>query len=57
MQKKTLLSCSVSYGVNSGMEKFPAAEELAVKVRGAVKGYGSQLVLKGLNMDVPRGSM
>ena len=31
--------------------------ELAVRVRGAVKGYGSHLVLKGLNMDVPYGSM
>ena len=33
------------------------SEDLAVKVRGAVKGYGSQLVLKGLDMNVPYGSM
>jgi len=39
------------------MEKPSVAEELAVKVRGAVKGYGSQLVLKRLNMEVPYGSM
>ena len=31
--------------------------ELAVQVRGAVKGYGSHIVLKGLDMDVPYGSM
>ena len=40
---------------------WPAAKmeelELAVKARGVVKGYGSDLVLKGLNMDVPYGSM
>jgi ABC-type transporter Mla maintaining outer membrane lipid asymmetry ATPase subunit MlaF len=32
-------------------------QELAIKVRGIVKGYGSSLVLKGLDMDVPYGSM
>lgn len=31
--------------------------ELAIQVRGAVKGYGSHIVLKGLDMDVPYGSM
>ena len=31
--------------------------ELAIKVRGAVKAYGSHQVLKGLDMDVPYGSM
>ena len=31
--------------------------EMAIAVRGVVKGYGSHLVLKGLNMDVPCGSM
>ena len=31
--------------------------ELAIEVRGAVKSYGSNLVLKGLDMDVPYGSM
>ena len=31
--------------------------ELAVKAREVVKGYGSDLVLKGLNMDVSYGSM
>ncbi len=32
-------------------------QELAIKARGVVKGYGSELVLKGLDMDVPYGSM
>lgn len=32
-------------------------QELAIKARGVVKGYGAQLVLKGLDMDVPYGSM
>ena len=32
-------------------------EELAIKVRGAQKSYGSLEVLKGLNMDVPYGCM
>ncbi len=39
------------------MENSVESPQLAVRVRGAVKGYGSHLVLKGLNMDVPYGSM
>ena len=34
-----------------------AASDLAVEVRGVVKSYGSQLVLKGLDMSVPCGCM
>ncbi len=34
-----------------------AREELAVAVKGAVKGYGSRQVLQGVNMKVPYGSM
>lgn len=32
-------------------------QELAIKARGVVKRYGSTSVLKGLDMDVPYGSM
>lgn len=41
---------------NSTME-LEQEKELAIKARGVVKGYGSSLVLKGLDMDVPYGSM
>lgn len=33
------------------------SENLAIKVRGAQRSYGSLKVLKGLDMDVPYGSM
>lgn len=31
--------------------------EFAIEVKNAIKGYGSLEVLKGLNMNVPYGSM
>ena len=33
------------------------SENLAITVRGAQRSYGSLKVLKGLDMDVPYGSM
>jgi len=39
------------------MSSKGASNEFAILVEGAVKGYGSKLVLQGLNMKVPYASM
>ena len=55
-------SCSCSANIQHMPEMDKAMEDrdglgFAIEVKNAIKGYGSLEVLKGLNMNVPYGSM
>lgn len=53
----TMEDISLGTTVTQTQQPMEETREIAVTIRDAVKGYGSNPVLKGLNMTVPKGKM